>query len=697
MFSKLGRVIVSLVLCLSLVPAVGVAAWADEGDTVANQIGGAESAFNDEGLGDEGEGALGGDGIAGDTQGDEGGKIADQVRNDEDIFADESDEATDEDAIELNPTAASCSVQYRAHSASLGWRSWVKDGAVAGTTGRSLRLEALSLRLVDPDYKGAISYRAYVAGLGWQDAVKNGAVAGTTGQYRQMEAVEISLTDEMAEHYNIYYRAHVAGLGWLGWAKNGEIAGTTGYDRRMEAIEVRLIKKGSSTVPSSSGDASKIKPMTVQARAHSASVGWRSWVDAGSVAGTTGRSLRLEALNLRLINPNYEGGITYRAHVAGIGWQGWKSNAATAGTTGQYRQIEAVEIRLTGEMAKHYDLYYCAHAAGFGWLGWAKNGETAGTAGIFCRMEAIKLKLVKKDGAAPGSLDKHAVSIDFSATAKVAGKDDWLSPVRAGLSAGTTGQSRQMEAFMLTAKSEAFPSGGIEYRAHVAGPGWQGWKKNGALAGTEGENRRIEAIQIRLTGDLAKYFDVYYRAHSAKFGWMGWAKNGASAGTAKLSLRLEAFQVILVYKGGPAPGSTAGAYREKPPAPPTHEAMHKRVANVSSPTNWLIAIDSSNCLVGVYYGSKGNWTNKYMWLCSPGARATPTVKGLFSIGSRGYVFGSGFSCYYWTQFYGNYLFHSVLYYPGTRTIMEGVMGVPASHGCVRLDINNAKWIYDNIP
>ena len=25
------------------------------------------------------------------------------------------------------------------------------------------------------------------------------------------------------------------------------------------------------------------------------------------------------------------------------------------------------------------------------------------------------------------------------------------------------------------------------------------------------------------------------------------------------------------------------------------------------------------------------------------------------------------------------------------------VGIPLSHGCVRLEIGNAKWIYDNIP
>jgi lipoprotein-anchoring transpeptidase ErfK/SrfK len=29
--------------------------------------------------------------------------------------------------------------------------------------------------------------------------------------------------------------------------------------------------------------------------------------------------------------------------------------------------------------------------------------------------------------------------------------------------------------------------------------------------------------------------------------------------------------------------------------------------------------------------------------------------------------------------------------------MDGTLGVPASHGCVRLDINNAYWINQNIP
>ena len=55
------------------------------------------------------------------------------------------------------------------------------------------------------------------------------------------------------------------------------------------------------------------------------------------------------------------------------------------------------------------------------------------------------------------------------------------------------------------------------------------------------------------------------------------------------------------------------------------------------------------------------------------------------------------SRYYFTQFYGDYLFHSVLYYQNSNRVMDGRLGINASHGCVRLAIENAKWIYDTIP
>ena len=70
---------------------------------------------------------------------------------------------------------------------------------------------------------------------------------------------------------------------------------------------------------------------------------------------------------------------------------------------------------------------------------------------------------------------------------------------------------------------------------------------------------------------------------------------------------------------------------------------------------------------------------------------------MFSVNGRGFAFGSGYTCYYWTRFYGEYLFHSVLYHAGSYSIMDGTLGANVSHGCVRMPIGKAKWIHDNIP
>ncbi|WP_418253284.1 L,D-transpeptidase [Gordonibacter urolithinfaciens] len=40
---------------------------------------------------------------------------------------------------------------------------------------------------------------------------------------------------------------------------------------------------------------------------------------------------------------------------------------------------------------------------------------------------------------------------------------------------------------------------------------------------------------------------------------------------------------------------------------------------------------------------------------------------------------------------------TILYDQGTRNVQDGRLGMNLSHGCVRLAIENAKWIYDNIP
>lgn len=69
-------------------------------------------------------------------------------------------------------------------------------------------------------------------------------------------------------------------------------------------------------------------------KTHVSSIGWQKSVTNGEVAGTTGRALSVEALQMDLEMPdNIEGGIEYAAHVSDIGWQKSVTNGEVAGTT----------------------------------------------------------------------------------------------------------------------------------------------------------------------------------------------------------------------------------------------------------------------------------------------------------------------------------------------------------------------------
>ncbi len=127
--------------------------------------------------------------------------------------------------------------------------------------------------------------------------------------------------------------------------------------------------------------------------------------------------------------------------------------------------------------------------------------------------------------------------------------------------------------------------------------------------------------------------------------------------------------------------------------------ISSRAAYASSDTNWLIVTDTSACKVAIFAGSKGNWSTVKYISCSPGKPSTPTVKGEFKVTGRGLSFGKPtYTCWYYTQFYGDYLFHSVIYNKGSKTsIQDGRLGMQLSHGCVRLALSEAKWIHDNIP
>lgn len=86
------------------------------------------------------------------------------------------------------------------------------------------------------------------------------------------------------------------------------------------------------------------------------------------------------------------------------------SDGQISGTTGRALRVEAINISLTGEMARKYDVYYRVHVQNYGWLSWAKNGENAGTEGLGLRMESMQILLVKKGENKPSNTYNGVVS-----------------------------------------------------------------------------------------------------------------------------------------------------------------------------------------------------------------------------------------------------------------------------------------------
>ncbi|WP_173861959.1 Ig-like domain-containing protein, partial [Floricoccus penangensis] len=301
---------------------------------------------------------------------------------------------------EFDIEVVSPQISYQTHIQNYGWQNYVNNGELSGTTGKSLRLEGIKIKLDNLTYDGGIEYQTHVQNYGWQSWKSDNQMSGTSGQSLRLEGIRIRLTGELSEHYDIYYRTHTQNIGWLDWAKNGQESGSQGLSARLEGIQIQLVEKNSGNFNTSRSFVNGTNT-NINYQVHVQNYGWQSYRSSGQLAGTTGESLRLEAFRSNISGTNLTGGITYQSHIQSIGWQGWKSNGELSGTSGQSLRMEALKINLTGELSSFFDIYYRAHVQDLGWLGWAKNGSGAGSQGASKRIEAIEIRLIRKGDNAP--------------------------------------------------------------------------------------------------------------------------------------------------------------------------------------------------------------------------------------------------------------------------------------------------------
>lgn len=252
------------------------------------------------------------------------------------------------------------------------------------------------------DIFGTVSYQVHARDIGWCNWQADGKMAGSTGQNRRIEAfrmVPVGKTDVTVhikdignkEYKNItkdtiigttgqdkriesikiagkdtcyLYRVQQKNVGWSDWMSNGQWAGAQGKSLQIEAIEIK-------------------KAMFV-VNPHVQDRGWLGDRAAETVIGITGHNLRLEAFK---INPE-KMTIKAKAHIQDKGWvdYGQITKDTVIGTVGKGKRLEC--------LCFEGDFEYRVHVQNSGWTDWTKADgvATMGTVGQALRIEAIQFR-----------------------------------------------------------------------------------------------------------------------------------------------------------------------------------------------------------------------------------------------------------------------------------------------------------------
>ena len=381
-------------------------------------------------------------------------------------------------------------IKYRTHIQSIGWQDWKQNGEMAGTEGKSLRLEGINIELENlPNVD--INYQVHIQDIGWQSWKKNGEMAGTQGQALRLEGIRLFLQD--SNEFSIAYRVHIQNIGWQNWKYDGEMAGTEGKSLRLEAIEIKLISKKNKSklyidTPTNNANyiVSNSPEITVK--------GWKLANISNTYIKAYINGEEIEENRIKYYNRK---DVTSSTILYGTPTQNPKSGFdvnvdisdkkdgvynITIDLYASNTKINTISLNIN--IYKRPQVLYNSHVQSIGWQDWKKNGQTAGTEGKSLRLEAMNINII-------------------------------------------------------SAKDTK-----IIYRTHVQDEGWQSWRQNGELTGTTGFGRRLEAIQIKLE-NMPEY-TVEYRTHVQNIGWTDWSIDGETSGTEGRSLRIEAIQIRIV-------------------------------------------------------------------------------------------------------------------------------------------------------
>ena len=517
-----------------------------------------------------------------------------------------------------NNTNENIGIKYQVHAQNYGWMDWKHDGEMAGTQDEALRLEAIKIDLENSE-KYSIMYRVHIQNIGWQEWKTDGEIAGTEGQALRLEAIEIKIVEKQKKgklcvdtpsNGTVYYNKETSNISVVGWKmanvsnsyikayldgkeidektisyyerpdviqaitdygteKQNPTPGfrfdinTTNFENRNYVIKIELYSENT-LLETISKTVSIDGKMHVQYRTHVQYVGWQNYVQDGEMAGTQGQDLRLEALNLKIVNrPEENMSIKYQVHAQNYGWMDWKQNGEMAGTQDEGLRLEAIKIDL--ENSENYSVMYRVHIQNIGWQDWKQNGEIAGTEGRALKLEAIEVKLVKK----PKIEINYTYNKNNNTVTATIKSDKMLSSISDNswnLSADKLSYSKQYDSndiynvtvtdidgienqVQININQVVEPISMIKYSSHIQLNGWEKTlsKIDGETSGTTDEGKRLEAIKISLgtSEKIPENASIKYQAHVQYYGWMDWVKDGEIAGTVGENKRLEAIKIEL--------------------------------------------------------------------------------------------------------------------------------------------------------
>ncbi|SFG04219.1 L,D-transpeptidase catalytic domain [Lachnospiraceae bacterium C7] len=347
----------------------------------------------------------------------------------------------------------------------------------------------------------------------------------------------------------------------------------------------------------------------------------------------------------------------------------------------QYQDLRLAYTNRHAEYYKHYIKYGCA-----------EGRQTSGTT-------ELQNIITKINGVDYSKVYDFKYYINrYPDLQKAFGLDDDASAIKHFFEHGMQEQRRGNETFDVRSYRYQYRDLRAAYRNNYK-LYYRHYVYNGAAEGrnTSGVTKLQNPVTVYKGVDLSPIYDYYY--YSTKHPDLIKA-----LGDDDYTL-LDHFGGVGIVEGRVAKANynpdTYSALKEKlHPTPVASDPMYYIAQGYSSPSQYLILVDRSRHQVGIFSGGKGNWHEQDYFLCGDGKASTPTVEGVFHIINKKPYFDSGSArCWYATRIYRGYLFHSVLYSqtPTPKYIKDGRLGVGVSHGCVRLDINKAKWIYDNVP